>query len=403
MIIHVDMDAFYASVEEREQPALRGQPLIVGGSPTGRGVVAAANYAARAFGVRSAMPTARALRLCPDLVIVKPRGALYSRVSKEIREIFRRYTPVIEPLSLDEAFLDVDGSVKLYGSAEVIGRKIKSQIKEELDLIASVGVAPNKFLAKLASDQDKPDGFTVVRQEQVQAFLDPLSVSRIWGVGKIAQQRLHDANVHTVLDLRQTSEAWLVERFGQIGHRLWKLSHGIDHRTVVTESEAKSISHETTFGEDLTEINAIESVAVTLTEGVCFRLRETGLKARTVNLKVRYHDFATLTRSKSLNQATDRTLTIWNTVRDMLQTLLAGKRFSVRLVGVGVSNLDSPHTAQGSIQPQRDLFESDGEYESQNTADRQRRLDRLADQVRLRYGKQSLRRGKGIRGRSPKN
>ncbi len=192
MILHIDMDAFYASVEERDQPELKGKPLIVGGSPQGRGVVAAANYAAREFGVRSAMPTSRALRLCPNLIVLRPRGSLYARVSGQIKNIFKRYTPVIEPLSLDEAFLDVQGSQKLYGSAEAIGRRIKEEIRTELKLVASVGVAPNKFLAKLASDHEKPDGFTVIHSEDVQAFLDPLPVGRILGGRQGCPEAAHE-------------------------------------------------------------------------------------------------------------------------------------------------------------------------------------------------------------------
>lgn len=402
MILHVDMDAFYASVEEREQPALRGRPLIVGGSADGRGVVAAANYAARAFGVRSAMPTARALRLCPDLTIVRPRGALYSEVSSEIREIFRRFTPLIEPLSLDEAFLDVDGSLKLYGSAEQIGRMIKEAIRDELDLVASVGVAPNKFLAKLASDQDKPDGFTIVDPNKVQAFLDPLPVGRIWGVGKAAQQRLAEFDIHTVFDLRQTSSAWLEERFGKIGQRLWQLSHGEDNRPVVIDSEARSISHETTFGEDIESLADLEAVTLTLAEGVCFRLRAAGLRARTMNLKVRYHDFSTVTRSRSVGEATDSTRAIWNALRDMLRELLEGRRFAVRLVGAGVSNFHGSASPGGKLQDdgssvQTDLFGVADQADTTTAGlSQQARLDSLADAVQARYGKGTLRRGKGL-------
>lgn len=393
MILHIDMDAFYASVEEREQPQLRGKPLIVGGRPEGRGVVAAASYAAREFGVRSAMPTARAVRLCPDLVIIPPRGGLYQSVSTEIRGIFQRYTPIIEPLSLDEAFLDARGSEKLYGSSEQIGRMIKQDIYNELGLVASVGVAPNKFLAKLASDQDKPDGFTVIQPEQIQDFLDPLPVERIWGVGKAAQYRLNQSGIYTVKELRNTSESYLEEEFGKTGTRLWALSHGLDNRPVVTDSEAKSISHETTFDNDITSFETLESVALSLTEGVCFRLRQANLSAKTVNLKVRYHDFSTVTRSHSMENFSESTLEIWNQLDQLLKQLLQGRRFSVRLIGVGVSNF-----GQESSDPQQaDLFlqQSNG-FTTGRTETKQQKLDQLSDQITQKYGKKTIRRGRSI-------
>jgi DNA polymerase-4 len=397
MILHIDMDAFYASVEERDQPELKGKPLVVGGSPQGRGVVAAANYAAREFGVRSAMPTSRALRLCPNLIVLRPRGSLYSEVSGQIKKIFKRYTPIIEPLSLDEAFLDVEGSEKLYGSAEVIGRRIKAEIRDELKLVASVGVAPNKFLAKLASDHEKPDGFTVINQEDVQTFLNPLPVGRIWGVGKVAQRRLTNHGIHSVGELRQTSVEFLQQEFGSIGNRLWQLSHGIDERRVVTDSEARSISHERTFGVDITQIDTLESVALSLMEGVCFRLRDAEQKARTVNLKVRFHDFSTVTRSKTLEYYSDGTLEIWNTLKGLIRELLRRRSFSVRLIGVGVSNFETGSSSEASVQSQSDLF-SDAVVKaiSPETDGKQDQLDRLSDKIRRKYGKNTIKRGKSL-------
>ena len=250
MILHIDMDAFYASVEERENPSLKGLPIIVGGRPEVRGVVAAANYESRKYGIHSAMPTSTAVKKCPELLIIKPRGELYSKVSRQIRQIFNRYTPIIEPLSLDEAFLDPHGSEKLYGDASQIGRKIKKDILDELQLVASVGVAPNKFIAKLASDHEKPDGFTVVQPRQVQDFLDPLPVSRIWGVGKAANQKLAQHRITTVAQIRHQDPEFLNDLFGQYGAQLWKLAHGIDDRVVTPDSEVKSISQETTFDKE---------------------------------------------------------------------------------------------------------------------------------------------------------
>ncbi len=394
MILHIDMDAYYASVEERENPELKGRPLVVGGSASGRGVVSAANYAARTFGVRSAMPTARALRLCPDLIVMPTRGALYQRVSREIRDVFRRYTPLIEPLSLDEAFLDVRGSEKLYGSSEQIGWRIKNEIREELNLIASVGVAPNKFLAKLASDQDKPDGFTVVRHNEIQAFLDPLPVERIWGIGKAAQSRLNQAGITTVRELRRQSEEELQSTFGKSGVKLWALCHGIDNRPVVTDSESKSISHETTFDNDVKELPTLESVALSLIEAVGFRLRESELKARTINIKVRYHDFSTVTRSKTIDTATDSTQEIWRVAKHLIRELLGKKQFAVRLIGAGVSNFGE----QTQASSQQDLFDHDS-VENSSSSDqenRQNKLDLLSDKISRKYGRNTIRRGKTL-------
>jgi len=235
MILHVDMDAFYASVEERDRPDLRGRPVIVGGDAERRGVVSAANYAARRYGVHSAMPMATARRLCPHAVYLHPRIGYYAEIAEQIRAIFDRYTPLVEPLSLDEAFLDVTGSGALFGTAVEIGGRIKDEIRRELRLVASVGVAPNKFLAKLASDLEKPDGFVVVEPEGVQAFLDPLPVERLWGVGRVSSEALHRLGIRTVGQLRLWSCEALAARFGQAGQHLWQLAHGIDDRRVVPD------------------------------------------------------------------------------------------------------------------------------------------------------------------------
>ena len=388
MILHIDMDAFYASVEERENPSLKGKPLVVAGSSDGRGVVSAANYCARQFGVFSAMPTRIAIRKCPHLTIIPPRGSFYSSVSKQIHEIFERYTPVIEPLSLDEAFLDPSGSEKLHGCAVEIGRKIKFDIAHELDLIASVGAAPNKFLAKLASDHDKPDGFTVILPEDVQPFLDALPIEKLWGVGKSAQARLQRLAIRTVKDLRQQEKALLEDLFGKSGEHLWELAHGIDHREVVTDSEVKSISQETTFAQDICEYDAIETELIKLAEGVGFRLRRAQLLGKTITVKVRYHDFKTITRSHTLTEATDVTSQIWSIAQILLNKAITKSAFRIRLVGVGVSGF-----AHQQGQSQMDLFNLD------KTA-KQKQLDRLSDEIQNRYGKSSLRRGKSIAGSS---
>lgn len=386
MILHVDMDAFYASVEEREQPSLAGKPVIVGGTPEGRGVVAAANYAAREFGVFSAMATAKALRLCPDAIVLPPRMDFYAGVSRQIREIFERYTPVVEPLSLDEAFLDSTGSTQLFGSVETIGRAIKDDIRNELNLIASVGVAPNKFLAKLASDLEKPDGFTVITPDTVQATLDPLPVARIWGVGRVTQQKFDDISVRTIGELRQISLARLQQQFGKSGEHFWNLARGIDHRDVVADREAKSISHETTFAKDVRDMDVLRAWLMELTEQVARRLRRNSITGRTVQLKVRYADFDTITRSKSLPQATHATRALWEVASDLLMTQLPARPLEVRLLGMGVTNLQ-PDT----VAVQQSLFAEESVTENQDS-----RLDEVADQIRQKFGTKSLRRASTV-------
>ena len=383
-ILHVDMDAFYASVEERERPELVGRPVVVGGNPEGRGVVAAANYAAREYGVRSAMPAARARMLCPHAVFIRSRMSLYAEVSAEIRDIFHRYTPLVEPLSLDEAFLDVAASADLFGSGVAIASRIKREIRSELGLVASVGVAPNKFLAKLASDLEKPDGLVVVAPEGVQGFLDPLPVERLWGVGAAARERLHALGVHTVAHLRARPETELGERFGKWGHRLFELAHGRDERPVMPEHEARSISHETTFEVDVTEDTALRDCLRGLTEQVTWRLRKQGLRAGTVEVKVRYADFRTVNRSAGLAAASAGTSDLWACASRLLGRQLARRADPVRLLGVGVSRLTRERCEQA------DLFDAP-------VAARHRRIDSMVDAVNERFGGAGLRRGRGRR------
>ena len=383
MILHVDMDAFYSSVEERDNPSLRGMPVIVGGTPEGRGVVAAANYVVRRFGVHSAMATARALQLCPDAIVLKPRMEHYAQISKQIREILHRYTPVVEPLSLDEAFLDATGSVQLFGSVETIGRAIKTAIRSELNLVASVGVAPNKFLAKLASDIDKPDGFTVIEPDAVRDFLSPLPVGRIWGVGKVTGQRFERLGIQTIGQLRTLSLQQLQDEFGQNGEHFWELARGIDNRSVVPDREAKSISHETTFADDICDMDALRAWLMELTEQVSRRLRSHEMKGRTVQLKVRYSNFDTYTRSRSVLPATNTTSQLWSTVLNLLTSELPDRPLAVRLLGMGVSNLQTQRPVQ------KDLFP-----EEQDRKDS--KIDEVADKIRDRFGAASLRRASTV-------
>ncbi len=383
MILHVDMDAYYASVEERDRPELVGRPIVVGGSAEGRGVVAAANYVARQFGVHSAMPAITARRLCPQAVFIRPRMERYATISRQIREVFHRFTPLVEPLSLDEAFLDVTGCTQLFGPVTDIGRQVKSTIMDETGLVASVGVAPNKFLAKLASDLEKPDGFVVVEKSGVQGFLDPLPVSRLWGVGKSAQRVFERLGIATVGQLRQLDESVLTDHFGSHGRHLWRLARGIDERSVVPDHVAKSISHETTFAVDIEEIVVLESWLMELTEQVARRLRRHELRGNTVQLKLRYGDFTTITRAQKLNEPTNLTDEIWRAGREMLRNRLPNRRLSVRLLGIGVTGI----VTHGWVQ--KGLFDDDAR-------EKMGRVDAVSDEIKDRFGRGAVSRAKSL-------
>jgi len=383
-ILHVDMDAFYASIEQRERPELRNRPVIVGGSPSGRGVVAAASYEAREFGVHSAMPASRASRLCPHAVFVKPRISFYADIGHQVREILRDYTPLVEPLSLDEAFLDVTGSDKIHGSAVEIGRKIKDRIREELQLVASVGVAPNKFLAKIASDQDKPDGFTVVASDGIAEFLAPLPIRRLWGVGKQAEKRLQAFGVETIGDLKRFPLETLIETFGEkIGTHLGRLCRGEDDRAVIPDHQAISISHETTFAQDIDDRETLLAVLQQLTDQVARRLRRQAATASTVHLKIRYPDFQTSTRSLRLATPTDVTRELWQAVKTLFTERLPERPLEVRLLGMGVSQLHRGEQQQALLFEDRELS-------------RDRQLDHVRDEIVEKFGKSGIQSGSGL-------
>lgn len=384
MILHVDMDAFYASVEERDRPELVGKPVIVGGSPERRGVVAAANYVAREFGVHSAMPSVTARRLCPHGIFLPSRIDYYAEVSQQIRGIFERFSPLVEPLALDEAFLDVTGSEPLFGPVVEIGREIKKVIRQEVRLVASVGVAPNKFLAKIASDLEKPDGFVVVEPGRVSEFLDPLPVERIWGVGRQGSQVFHRLGIRTIGQLRQLPQEVLTQHFGASGGHFWQLARGIDDRRVVPDRDAKSISHETTFERDIDDQEVLRAWLLDLTEQVGWRLRRHGLRGRTVQIKIRFADFSTITRSHTLPEVTNLTEELWQAVGELIRKGLPARHAPVRLVGVGVTGLDDSGLAQGL------LFD-------QEERQRQGRLDSVKDQLKHRFGPDALRRGSTLR------
>ena len=335
-ILHVDMDAFYASVEIRDNPSLEGLPVCVGGPADGRGVISAASYVAREFGVHSAMPTAEARRLCPELVLLPPDFERYTQASREIMAIFRRYTPLVEPLSLDEAFLDVAGCERLHGDAERIGRAIKQDILRETRLVASVGVAPSKFLAKIASDLDKPDGFRVIRSEEVRSVLDPLPVSKIFGVGPRTALRLQALGIETVADLARRPREEVVREFGATGVWIHDLAHGIDTRRVTPRREEKSHGIERTFPTDVSDREELRLQLLAFCEEVAFGLRDKGLRGRTLTIKARYANFTTITRTRTLDYPTNLGPRLYATARELFERVPPGP---LRLLGVQVTNL----------------------------------------------------------------
>ena len=339
-IVHLDMDAFYASVEQRDDPALRGKPVAVGGRPETRGVVAAASYEARAFGVRSAMPMARAVRLCPELAIVRPDFAKYKAASESVMEILHSATPLVEPLSLDEAYLDVTENLWREPLAMDVARRIKREIFDNLQLTASAGVAPNKFLAKIASGWEKPDGLTVIAPERVESFLHKLPVEALWGVGPVTARKLRAIGVTQLVEIRAVDFTLLEQTVGSLAGWLVGLSHGIDERRVEPERERKSISSETTFARDLRELADIERELDALAAEVALALERKGLVARTVTIKVRYADFSTVTRSHTAQGATSSAKSLALRARALLERTDAARR-PVRLLGVGAHGLSA--------------------------------------------------------------
>jgi DNA polymerase-4 len=337
-IIHVDMDAFYASVEQRDDPGLRGKPVAVGGG-SARGVVAAASYEARRFGVRSAMPSVTARRRCPDLIFVKPRFDAYREVSHRIRAIFHDYTPHVEPLSLDEAYLDVTEDLKGIGIATTIAEEIRARIRADTGLTASAGVSYNKFLAKLASDQNKPDGLCVIPPARGEAFVALLPVKRFHGVGPVTAARMAGLGIETGADLRARSLEWLAAHFGSSALHYHDLARGICHRQVKADRPYKSVSAEDTFFEDLREAEPLRSELDRIGRIVWLRIEEKGLSGRTVTLKVKYQDFRIVTRSRSLDRPVSGAEEFLDLGQRLLGTLLPPSR-GIRLLGLGLSSLE---------------------------------------------------------------
>jgi len=380
-ILHVDMDAFFASIEQRDAPDLMGKPVVVGGGDN-RGVVAAASYEVREFGVRSAMPMREARRRCPDLICIRPQMRKYKAASAEIFTIFREFTPLIEGLSLDEAFLDVTASLSLFGSAADIARAIKNRVHDVTALTASVGVAENKLVAKIASDLEKPDGLVLVPQNRVRQTLDPLAVQVIPGIGKQTLQRLHQVEIRTIGDLRRAPAAALDSIFGRFAQRTRDRASGIDDRPVVSVRDEKSISAEETFDVDLTARKTLHKKLLQLTERTSGRLRSKSLAAGTVQLKIRQSDFTTCTRQRLLQPPSSGTDALYHAARELLDVWLGehpGE--SIRLLGVGGSNL-----VQSA---QADLFDA-------TPLDAGKGVDELVDRIRNKFGSTSVGRARSL-------
>ena len=375
-ILHVDLDAFYASVEQFLDPALRGRPVVVGGLGR-RGVVAAASYEVRAYGVHSAMPMAKARRACPHAVFLAPRFHEYERFSAQVMGIFREVTPLVEPLSLDEAFLDVIGARRRLGDGPTIARYVRERIAAEVGLVASVGVATTKFLAKIASDMSKPDGLLVIEPGAEAAFLDPLPLGRLWGVGPATLGRLEALGVHTVGEVARLPEGALVAALGEAhGTHISQLARNIDERGVTPERVTKSIGNEETFGNDVRSRAELEREIVRLADRVASRLRHAGVEARTLTLKVRFADFRTITRSRTEPAPTALSTEIANIARELIAPVDVTK--GIRLLGISGSQLVTPASRQGML----DL----GVEESDDGRVRRTALEDAMDAVRDRFG-----------------
>ena len=378
-ILHGDLDAFYASVEQLDDPSLRGKPVIVGGRPGDRGVVSAASYEARAFGVFSAMPLRTAARRCPEGVFVPGRPDRYRELSDQVMGVFAEYTPLVEPISLDEAFLDVTASTAVFGDGEAIGRTIKRRVLDEVGLVVSVGVATNKLCAKVASDLRKPDALVVVAPGEEADFLAPLPIRRLWGVGPRAQAALADYGVMTIGQLAAAAPGTLRRRFGRFGDDLSARARGIDRAPVVVSHTAKSIGHEHTFDTDSTDVGRLEATLLDLAESVASRLRRHALAAGSVQLKLRYEGFETLTRQAPLARQTREARVLYDACVALLHRTLVGGR-GVRLIGLTAINLSDAQ--------QLTLFDG---------SDRTDRVTKSIDAVRGRFGERAITRARLLR------
>lgn len=351
-IIHVDMDAFFASVEQRDFPEYKGKPVVVGGSPQGRGVVAAASYEARRFGIHSAMPASRAVKLCPHAIFLKPRFDKYREVSAQIRRIFFEYTDLVEPLSLDEAYLDVTENHIMLPSATLIAKMIRKRINEETGLTASAGVSSNKFLAKIASDLDKPDGLSIITPDQATSFIEQLPIGSFYGVGRATREKMEFLGIKTGADLRTWNETDLVKEFGKSGHHYYRIARGVDVRRVTPNRVRKSIGKERTFSDDVADLDWIRFFLEGLSEKIAILMQDMNAAGKTITLKVRYGNFETVTRSHTLNYFTNKKEELAEVSKKLLLETDAGIR-EVRLLGISVSNLNLAEG--GSIGEQLEL------------------------------------------------
>ena len=386
-IMHVDMDAFYAAIEQRDNPELKGKPVIVGGTIESRGVVSTASYEARKYGVHSAMAMTEAHRRCPDGIYLPVDMQKYRRVSRQLMEIFHRFTPDVEAISLDEAFLDLTGSQKLFGPAEEIGMEIKRLIREELQLTASVGLSYNKFLAKLASDMDKPDGFYRILPEELEEKVWPLPIRRMMGVGGKTSQMLEQMGVTTIGQLAKVNTGLLEHLLGKQGVVMHQVANGIDDRRVEPVRESKSVGRETTFPQDICEQYLLETILFTLADDVCHTLRISGLKGKTVSIKIRYPDFRSITRAVTLEQYTSSFEPVFAAVQDLMQHNYKDGA-AVRLIGVTVSNLKK----DDQIVEQQELFQN---ATAQN---RQNELNKVMDKINEKYGGNTVHRARKLTG-----
>lgn len=381
-IAHMDCDAFYASVEKRDNPELRDKPVIIGGGK--RGVVSTACYIARIRGVRSAMPMFQALKLCPDAVVVRPRMDAYAEASRAVRALMDELTPQIEPLSLDEAFLDLTGTTRLHGAPPAIMlARLAKRMKDELGLSGSIGLSHNKFLAKVASDLDKPRGFSVIGRAETVDFLRPKPVRLIWGIGPATQASLDKAGIHTIGDLHRWEKDQLTERFGQTGERLWHLARGEDFRRISPNAPVKSISKETTFFEDTSDPDVLDGHLWRLSEQVSARAKAKNKAGRVVTLKLKTKAFKTITKRQSLHQPTQMADTIYRVARSLYDA--AGQTGPFRLIGVGISDLTSADDADR----EGDLLDPD--------AGRRANAERATDKIRAKFGSDAIKKGRALR------
>jgi len=380
-IMHIDLDAFFVSVEQASNPELRGKPVVVGGKPGSRGVVATASYEARAFGLHSAMPLVTAVRLCPQAIFIEGNYHHYAEVSKKFMAILADFSPFLEPMGLDEAYMDVTGFESLYGSIHQMAMKIKQRVKDELGIIASIGIASCKVVAKVASDESKPDGLIEVPQGGEAAFLAPLAIRKLPGVGKKTEQVLIGLGIRTIGQLARMPPTALKSRFGVFGDMLYRHANGLDNSPVTPPGEAKSISRETTFEEDTHDNVFLSATMRYLSEKVGADLRSYGKQAKCVSIKVRYSDFTTITRQRTLSQLTDIDQAIFETGNDLLQKAIETERQAIRLIGIGVSNLSEPG---------RQLMLMN------DTEQRLEKLNRAVDRIRDKYGFTSIQTGRTI-------